>query len=88
MIFNLGAFLAGATAGYFFSKAEDKFSSFGEDFMMKIVKVLRNGGMNGEKPRTHSFSRNRQRADWDSDDSPVGDGGGYDFQEEESEDRL
>ena len=43
MFFNLGAFLAGAAAGYFFSKAEEKFTSFGEEMAWNMIKSLRKG---------------------------------------------
>jgi hypothetical protein len=78
VLYSLGAFLAGATAGYFFSKAEDRFSKFGEGIILQILRLIRNGGGGVEKE--NHFSRGRRNRDWDSEPDPVGEGGGYDFQ--------
>jgi hypothetical protein len=84
MLFNLGAFLAGATAGYFFSKAEDKFSSFGENVLLQIIRALRNGGEHGSsQSRSRSFSRRSERRGGDPDDDSVGDRSGFSFQDED-----
>jgi len=40
-VLNLGAFLAGATAGYWFCRLEREFTSYGEGLMLKALKMMR-----------------------------------------------
>jgi hypothetical protein len=87
MFFNLGAFIAGATAGYFFSKAEDKFTSYGENIVIQILQNLRKekgyGGGGAWRKSTPDFSDRRPRGDHDSNHDPMGDSRGPDIQEDD-----
>ena len=90
LIQGIGAFMAGCAAGYAFSKAEAKFSSYGQNLFMKAMRMAEGGGYG----RTSRWSgsapvhdRGRGRSD-DSENDPMGDRGGQPFQEEEEDDRL
>ena len=86
MLFNLGAFMAGAAAGYFFSKAEEKFTSAGEEIVFRVLKMFRNGRgheRSGFGSRSYRFSDRDPDPDRGSRRDPMGDGGGHDFQEED-----
>jgi hypothetical protein len=57
MLFNLGAFLAGASAGYFFSKAENQFTRYGKHMMSSLLKNMGGGEDYGpEDERRNRFS--------------------------------
>lgn len=78
MFFNLGAFLAGAAAGYFFSKAEQKFTVFGEEMAYNMIRSLRkgkgDGGGEGESRfRPHIVPDRSERFSRGSEFDPMGD---------------
>jgi len=87
MFFNLGAFIAGCTAGYFFCKAENQFTRYGENLVIQMLKTLRRGKGDRDEgfPSSDRFSRVRERRNWDSDFDPMGDDSGPDFQDPEGD---
>lgn len=84
MFCNLGPFLAGATAGYFFSKAEEQFTRYGEGMVFQVLRNLRKGRHYGGTG-TNRNPDSPGDSNWDRDPkhNSVGEGGGYGFEDEE-----
>lgn len=90
MWFNLGAFVFGCTAGYWFCKAEKQVTRYGENLVVQFLKGMRREGGGYGTPWRESESRvpdRRERFHHDPDDDPMGEGGGSSLPEED-DDRI
>jgi hypothetical protein len=80
-VFNLGAFVAGISAGYFFRKMEEEFTRWGENVFAKVFRGRREHGP--DEDRESRFSHHDQRRDERPHGDPMGTGRRYAVEDEE-----